>query len=141
MLALLMVASTRYFPSTVIATTVTFSGLVVGPSRPISPSSHRQVATGFAPGSIAALRKPCGFSHMSSCQSSASSGGAGMGAAPGPSTDQAYAPLMTNRCRTFRCTGVPPRQPTPYFHPAGFLPGSRSNSSTIVRELQSMVRV
>ncbi len=46
----LIVASTRYFPSTVIETMVIFSGVVVGPSRPISPSSQRHVARGFAPG-------------------------------------------------------------------------------------------
>jgi hypothetical protein len=56
-----MVASTRYFPLTVIETTVTLSGTVSGPSRPISPSSHRQTAFGLAFGAAAALRKPCGL--------------------------------------------------------------------------------
>jgi hypothetical protein len=34
----------------VIETTVIFSGTVVAPSRPDSPSSHRHTARGFAPG-------------------------------------------------------------------------------------------
>ena len=62
-----------------IDTTVIFSGIVVWPSRPDSPSSHRQTAFGFAPGSLAAFRKPCGFIQRSSCQRSASSGGAATG--------------------------------------------------------------
>ena len=85
MFCLLMVASTRYFPITMIDTTVTFSGATSGRSRPISPSSHRQNALGFAPGIIAAFRNPCGLIHMSSCQSSPSSGREAIGSVPVPS--------------------------------------------------------
>ena len=63
---LLMVASTRYFPSTVMPTTCTFSGETTLPSRPFSSCSQRHSARGFAPGIRAAFRKPCGVSQMSS---------------------------------------------------------------------------
>ena len=58
MFSLLIVASTRYFPSNGDRDDRDLSGVVVGPSRPISPSSHRQMALGLAPGIIAAFRKP-----------------------------------------------------------------------------------
>ena len=62
----LIVASTRYLPSMVMATTCTFSGETTLPSRPFSSCSHRQNATGLAPGIRAALRNPGGFSQRSS---------------------------------------------------------------------------
>ena len=70
-------AFTLYFPSTVIETTVTFSIFpVVAPSRPLSTISHRHTAFGLDPGAIAALMNPGGFSHISSCHSSALDGAA-----------------------------------------------------------------
>ena len=62
----LMVASTRYFPNMVMATTCTRSGTTTLPSRPFSICSQRQKAIGLAPGSRAALRNPGGLSHRSS---------------------------------------------------------------------------
>jgi hypothetical protein len=122
-------------------TTVIFSGDVVAPSRPISPSSHRQTARGLAPGIIAALRKPWGVSHMSSCHRSASSGRAATAGLPGPSMCHPTVPFTTNVWRACRCSGVPPLQPSPYFHDAGLRPGARSNSSFIVLASQFIVRV
>src|SRR5712692_9781783 len=86
--SLLIVASTLYFPFTVIDTTVVFSGTVSGPSRPISPSSHRHAAFGLAPGIIAALRKPCGLRYNSTGHISAISGGTAVGLPAGPSMYQ-----------------------------------------------------
>ena len=77
----------RYLPN-VIDTTCTLSGTVVGPSRPISPSSHRHTAFGLAPGSRAALRNPCGFIQISSWPIETSSGDIGTGVPPAPSTCQ-----------------------------------------------------
>ena len=88
-----MVASTRNLPSTVIDTMNIFSGRTVAPSRPISPSSQRQVAWGLAPGSWAALRNPWGLIHMSSCHTSAWSGCAATGSPSSPSRCQATSPL------------------------------------------------
>ena len=81
----LIVASTRYLSITVMDTMVTFSGFTVAPSRPISPSSQRHVATGFAPGRRAAFKNPCGVNHMSNCQRSASKGRAAIGSPSVPS--------------------------------------------------------
>ena len=81
----LIVASILNPPGAVICTTYTFSGIVVGPSRPISPSSQRQVAIGFAPGICAALRKPCGFIQSSTGKMSATSGSFRTGGPSAPS--------------------------------------------------------
>jgi hypothetical protein len=35
-------------------------------------------------------------------------------------------------CRDSVCVGVPPCQPSPYFHEAGLKPGLRSNVSLLV---------
>src|SRR5258705_358064 len=47
MCSLLIVASIFHPPGAVICTTLVISGITVGPSRPISPSSQRHVALGF----------------------------------------------------------------------------------------------
>ena len=124
----------------VIATTCIFSGLTTFPSRPFSICSQRQKATGFAPGRRAALRKPCGLSHMSSRYTSAISGGTATGG-PSPSRCQEDAPCVTCVCRVARWVGVPPRQPSPYFQEAGASPGCRSKVSTLVPASQLMTRV
>jgi hypothetical protein len=130
----------RYFPSTVIATTCTFSGATTLPSRPFSICSHRQIALGFAPGIRAALMNPGGFIHKSSWYRSASSGEAATGG-PSPSIDHEYLPLVRWVCRRFFCVGVPSTHPRPYFHDAGFRPGLRSKVSLLVPVSQLIVRV
>ncbi len=54
---------------------------------------------------------------------------------------QACAPLTMCVCRVCFWIGVPPRQPRPYFHDAGFKPGLRSKVSLLVPVSQLMVRV
>ena len=90
-----MVASTRYLPH-VIDTTRMRSGETSGPSRPISPSSQRQTAFGFAPGSAAAFRKPCGLSTSSTGKISAISDGTATAGDPTPSRYHACVPFNMN---------------------------------------------
>ena len=53
----------------------------------------------------------------------------------------AASPLTMWVWRTSRWVGVPPSQPSPYFHDAGLMPGSRSKVSTLVPVSQSMLLV
>ena len=45
-----------------------------------------------------------------------------------------------NVCSAFFCSGVPPSQPSPYFHERGFRPGSRVKLSTEDPAVKSIVR-
>ena len=58
-----------------------------------------------------------------------------------PSMCHPWAPLTRNVWCACCWSGVPPFQPSPYFHDAGFSPGLRSNVSLLVPFSQLIVRV
>ena len=138
----LIVASTRYLPNIVIATTCILSGRGPryrrGPSRS-APSAKRR--PGSAPGQAGGLDEAGRIEPEIELVQLREIRRNRYGLS--------VAIDVATPCRRSRHGSVafpsesacPPSQPTPYFHAAGLMPGSRSKVSMLVRVSQSMLRV